>query len=170
MFSNPVPLQPSQPDLNAGLLDKDLRRFGPFTRKVLWQLRRRGTRPRGALYRAMGVRRRPGRRREARALGTVLVRAALDLARATREGAARKAYELFVRDDCPLECPSTLPFGEALIRALPRGEAALAKVVVREAAAVLKQIEPSRRLKQEVARHIELFELLAYEGSRLQVS
>lgn len=149
------------------LSEEDVRRAGPYTRKVIRWLKRTGN-PEGQTggY-FLGGRR--ALRRGSSVIGLVLARAAIDLARAVSAGLTGRAHEAFDGADSPADEPTSSTFGEALVRALPRGEQALAAVVLKQASEMFGQSVPIRQLTREVRRRIELFELLAYECQRLGI-
>ena len=146
------------------------RRLGPFTRKLLRRLSPVDSAPALAPHRALAVRPRSELRREYFAVVTVLVQAARDLDAPAPADSGCGAYDAYFREDCPLGGPAPSSVGAQLVRALPGGEVALAAVVAREAGILLGRRTPGRRLLREVHRHIELFELLAYEAARLRES
>lgn len=142
--------------LEADLSEEELRRVGPYTRKLIRQLQRPGRR---AVVR-LGA--------EASAVQLVLAQAALDLARAARNGLTGRAYEYFP-EDFPADEPTPGTFGEALVRALAYGERALASVAIEQSVKVFGRTIPRRNLARAIRRRIERFELLAFEFQQLHI-
>jgi hypothetical protein len=105
------------------------------------------------------------------AIAAVLVHAAFDLVQAAlREPArfAHQAYDLFFREDRPLDMDETPPtLAGAVARAAGRGETALAALIAREASTRLGLAEPTPRLTREVRRRLECFVLIAYEAQQM---
>jgi hypothetical protein len=169
----PLDLCSFRDDLTAGHAAarwvKPRRKLGPYLRKILALLRKPDAAPLEVICRLLGVRASAAHSEETIALGRVLIELAVevshDVLHADQVG---RAYETYFREDYPfdLEIPATR--GEALVLALLRGERALAAFVAREAARFLERPEPDRRLTRQVQRHLQLFELIAYETFRLQ--
>lgn len=165
----PALVPPAEPPHIGG------RRPGPFIRKLLRAKRKAGSETRTA-YRLLKTRPGipvPSPRLAVRA---VLLRTAIELARAARKGTKDLGYEIYHQSSesySPVptlwEGPEPRSFPEALVRARNEGEDVLTDLVSREVAKLLGEAAPDQKLRREVSRRIELFEALVFEGLSLHL-